>query len=75
MQFYREKDIWLSGGIFRVTDRHADRYEVELTEELAAFIGRLKIRSPYRSRVTRVNLENHQEKFTVSEVLRDPYSG
>lgn len=75
MDFYHEEDIWLFGGIFRVMARHADRYEVELTKDLSAFVGRLKLRSPYRSRATRVNLENHYEELTVSEVLREPYSG
>ena len=75
MRFYHEEDIWLFGGIFRVTARFADRYEVELTEELEGFIGRLKIRSSYRGRTVRVKLENHYEKFTVSEVLGEPYSG
>ena len=75
MQFYHEEDIWLFGGIFRVTARFADRYKVELTEELEDCIGRLKIRSSYRSRTVRVKLENHYEKFTVSEVLGEPYSG
>jgi hypothetical protein len=50
IQFYHETDIWLFGGIFRVVTRHGDRYEVEkLTETGRALIGRLKLRSDYRS--------------------------
>ena len=31
-QFYHEPDIWLFGGIYEVLARHADCYEVSLTE-------------------------------------------
>ena len=59
IQFYHETDVWLFGGIFEVLHRHTDRYEVRLTDEGAGFLGRLKLRSDYRNRSTRVNLENH----------------
>ncbi len=75
MQFYHETDIWLFGGIYRVSRRRADRYEVELTEEGSGFIGRLKLRSAYRERATRVKFENHYSDLEVQEVLREPYSG
>ena len=75
MQFYRESDTWLFGGIFRVLDRHDDRYEVELMEIGKPFIGRLKLGSSYRDRSTRVNFENHYDTFKVLEILREPYSG
>ncbi|MBK5265405.1 MAG: GIY-YIG nuclease family protein [Alphaproteobacteria bacterium] len=75
MQFYHEPDIWLFGGIWRVLARHPDRYEVELSENGASFIGRLKLRSPYRERSTRVRLENHYATLEVQELLREPYSG
>ena len=74
-QFYHETDVWLFGGVYRVVARHADRYEVALTDQGAGFIRRLKIFSPYRSRATRVNLERNLPKFEVQEVLREPYSG
>jgi hypothetical protein len=74
-EFYHEVDAWLFGGVFRVLARHADRYEVELTGEGAGFIGRLKLRSPYRERATRVDFENHYGAFEVQEILREPYSG
>jgi hypothetical protein len=75
IQFYHEQDTWLFGGIFRVTARHADRYEVALTDIGANMIGRLKILSDYRSRTTRKFMERHYAGFEVQEILREPYSG
>jgi len=75
VDFYHEQDIWLFGGVFRVVARLKDRYEVELTNVGKSFIGRLKLRSPYRGRTTRVNFENHYETFDVQEVLRESYTG
>jgi hypothetical protein len=75
IQFYHETDTWLFGGVFRVLALRKERYEVELTEVAQGFIGRLKLRSPYRDRTTRVNLENHYSNFEVQEILREPYSG
>ena len=75
VQFYHETDIWLFGGVFRVLACHEDRYEVELTDVAGGFLGRLKLRSPYRGRTTRANFENHYSSFEVQEVLREPYSG
>ena len=75
IRYYHEPDIWLFGGVFRVLNRHQDSYEVELTNEGAAFAGRLKLFLQYRDRGTRVNFENHYSKFEVQEILREPYSG
>lgn len=75
IQFYHEVDAWLFGGIFRVLKRHEDRYEVELMEDGGGFLGRLKLRSTYRGRTTRVNFENYYTKLEVQEILREPYSG
>jgi hypothetical protein len=75
VQYYHEPDIWLFGGVFRVLSRHTDRYEVELSKEGAGFLGRLKLRSAYRERATRVNFENHYPGLEVQEILREPYSG
>ncbi len=75
MKFYIEEDVWLFGGIFRVLADLGDRYEVELTDQGAAFIGRLKIFRFYRNMSSRVNFENHYDHFKVSEILREPYSG
>jgi hypothetical protein len=75
IQFYHETDIWLFGGVFQVQERHSERYVVDLTDQGAGFVGRLKLRSTYRERTTRVNFENHYSSFEVQEVLRDSYSG
>jgi hypothetical protein len=56
-------------------ERHADHYDIELTDEGAGFLGRLKLRSTYRERATRVKFENHSASLEVQEVLREPYSG
>jgi hypothetical protein len=69
IQFYHEPDIWLFGGVFRVLQRHSDQYEVELADEGAGFIGRLKLRSPYHERATRVKFENHYASLDVQEIL------
>jgi hypothetical protein len=65
----------LFGGVFRVLQRHADRYVVELTDEGAGFLGRLKLRSSFRERATRVNFENHYANLEVQEIIRETYSG
>ncbi|MDE2919186.1 MAG: GIY-YIG nuclease family protein [Chloroflexota bacterium] len=84
MNFYPDGvQTWLFGGIFRVLRRHADRYEVELTDYGRQFIGRLKLWSAYTNRATRVNFENHYVRestpkrypMTVAEILREPFSG
>jgi hypothetical protein len=75
VQFYHEPNIWLFGGVFRVLTRHQDRYEVELSPEGAPFIGRLKLRSSYRERATRVKFENYYTDLAVWELLRESYSG
>lgn len=75
MQFYHEMDAWLFGGVFEVLERLPEAYRVELTDERANLIGRLKLGTPYRERTTRVKLENHYDDFEVLEVLREPYAG
>ncbi|MDE2892485.1 MAG: GIY-YIG nuclease family protein [Chloroflexota bacterium] len=75
IDFYREPDIWLFGGVWEVVERLPDRYVVSLTDQGRDFIGRLKLHSPYRQRGTRVNFEKRMDEFTVSEVLREEYSG
>ena len=75
MRFYHEDDAWLFGGVYRVTNRYEDRYEVELEESGEEFIGRLKLLSQYKFQATRVNFEKHYCNLQVSEILREPYSG
>jgi hypothetical protein len=74
-RFYHEPSTWLFGGIFRVLARHEDRYEVEQTDIGEGFIGRLKLRSPYNSRLVRVNMAGQYANFEVPEILREPYTG
>ena len=74
-QFYHETDCWLFGGVFRVLGRNADQYTVEQIDEGRDFVGRLKLRSAYSKRATRVNFENHYPDLQVQEILREPYSG
>ncbi len=74
-RFYHEPDMWLFGGIFKVTARRKDGYKVELTEAGSGFIGRLKLRSPYSSRLVRVKMESQYGDFEVAEILPEPFSG
>lgn len=62
-------------GVFRVTERRAERYQVELTEQGRPFVRRVKLCFPYRGRMRRVNMENRLEEFEVLEILCEPYSG
>jgi len=75
MQFYHEPDVWLFGGVWQITGRLPDRYEVAMTDQGATFLGRLKLKLSYSDRSTRVRLENHYDTFEVQEIIREPYSG
>lgn len=75
MSFYHEPDTWLFGGVFEVTERLPDRYLIVQTQELAAFVGRLKVVIPYRDRQSRPTLEGVFARLDVKEVLAQPYSG
>ena len=74
MRFYHEENAWLFGGIFRILKRYRRRYNVNPTGHGAEFIGRLKLRSPYRARAARVNMDRYYPQFEVQEILREPYS-
>lgn len=73
--FYHEPGTWLFGGIYEVTNRLADRYQVQLTSTATPFIGRLKLRSPYKHRQVRVNFEGQYDQFEVCEILPEPFAG
>jgi len=85
MRFYHEIDIWLFGGIFEVKQENKKWIEdddwkgyendVELTDQCAEYIGRLKIYSPYRGRTVRLNFENYYGELEVHEILPEKYSG
>ncbi len=75
IQFYPETDIWLFGGIWEIMDRLPEKYVVSLTNQGQGFIGRLKLHYSHRGRGTRLNFENYVNEFTVSEILREEYTG
>ncbi|SFP83981.1 GIY-YIG nuclease family protein [Tranquillimonas alkanivorans] len=74
-QFYPEPDVWMFGGVFEVTARHSDRYDVEQVDLGRPLEGRLKLHYPHRDRVTRSKLEKHYDGFVVKEILPETYSG
>lgn len=79
IDYYSEKNTWLFGGIFLITgssnQNRSLSYEIQLTDKMKDFIGRLKISfvRPGRARV--IKLESYIEKFEVKEILRQEYSG
>ena len=75
MRFYHEPDTWLFGGVFKVIERHVDRYEVKLTEVGGDFIGRLKIKYIHKVRATRTAMQPHYDDFEVKEILPESYTG
>ena len=74
-KFYHENDIWLFGGVYEVLTRHPNHYEVELTQQGAGFIGRLKLRLHFEAKTSYVNLETKYNDFEVQEILRERYTG
>ncbi len=78
-QFYPEMDVWIFAGIYKVIERkpidQSNSYTIELTTEHEELIGRLKLHflSPGRSRS--VKLENYYAEMSVSELLKEPYTG
>ncbi len=77
MDFPRENDIWLFGGIFRVLATHKDHYEVELADDGAHFVGRLKLRYYHGTRGGKRGglFEKHYDSIEVAEILPEPFSG
>ena len=77
MRFYPEgSDIWLFGGIFEVIERSPrNNYKVQLTDQLQAYIGRLKLHLRKESMTTTPYLETYYRKVKVLEILRERYSG
>ena len=71
--------MWLFGGIFRVVkDNNIPKdhsYEIEEVAEFSNLVGRLKIKLKKPSRGRAFYLEHHLEKMSVSEILKQPYSG
>lgn len=79
IDFYPEPDIWLFGGIFEVLSRSPEKkahaYTVQLTQTGSDFIGRLKMQLKRPGRIKSVRFEKYYPQITVSELLREPYSG
>jgi hypothetical protein len=77
--FYHETDVWLFGGIYKVLSRdpidQSRSYTVERVLEHQDLIGRLKIQLPRPGRARSVKLENYYAQMSVSELLKEPYSG
>jgi len=71
IQFYPQKDIWLFGGYFKVTNRH----DVKLTKEYEEYIGRLKIHYVRKGGSKSISADKYFEFMTVSELLPNVYSG
>ncbi|MCP4182643.1 MAG: GIY-YIG nuclease family protein [Hyphomicrobiales bacterium] len=73
-------DTWMFGGVWTVKDivttANGDKYyDVELSEQLAPLIGRLKLYRVHKGRGTRLKLEKHYDQFVVSEILAERYTG
>ena len=79
IDFYPEPSTWLFGGTYRVVSRspqnYSHSYEVQLEQASADYIGRLKVNFKRPSRNRSVRLERYYADMTVSELLREPYSG
>ena len=79
IDFYREPEVWLFGGIYRVLSRRtinfAHSYTVERDPHYEDLVGRLKLRFPRPGRARSVCLENFYDRIMVSELLKEPYTG
>lgn len=79
IDYYHEPNIWLFGGVYKVTKRlqvtRAKGYEVELTDHFSQFVGRLKIKWHRSGRAKSRRLENYVEEYEVSEILKEDYTG
>lgn len=78
IDFHLESNVWLFGGIYKVLSREPTNqsysYTVERSTEHSELIGRLKIRyCPSRGRSFR--LENCYANMSLSEILREAYTG
>lgn len=77
IEFYPRTDAWLFGGVFKVLERHEDRYILEEVEEFKKFTGRLLL-SFHRYKGMRGRayyLENYIEEFEVVELFSETYEG
>lgn len=79
IDFYHETNQWLFGGIFKVLSRvrrdDGMHYGVDELSKYSPYVGRLKIEVSIKERIRHRCLEQFIEKMTVTEILREPYSG
>lgn len=77
INFYHVSNLWLFADIFEVMNRKPDGYEVSLTQEGQEYVGRLLVEfvRPQGWRGRSFNLENSYDRFIVSEILKEVYSG
>jgi hypothetical protein len=79
IDFYPESNTWIFGGIYEVVKRNnvpnSHSYEIKELNEYSPYVGRLKIKLEKPSRGKAFYLEHYIEKMTVSEILKQPYSG
>ena len=54
---------------------HQHSYVIERSADFTELVGRLKIDFTRSGRARSLKLENHFEKMSVAELLREPYSG
>ena len=75
IDFPARADTWLFGGIFRVTARHLNRYEVQKLEDFSHLEGRLlvNLRRPSRNRAFK--LENWWPQMILAQILPARYNG
>lgn len=77
--FYLETDVWLFGGIYEVLSRQpvnqSHSYTLGHIPAHQELIGRLKIKLTRPGRARSVKLENYYSQMSISEVLREEYTG
>lgn len=79
IDFYPETGVWLFGGIYEVLSRDpvdkSHSYGIEGVPGYKDLVGRLKIRFQRPGRARSIKLENCYAEMTVSELLKEVYSG
>ena len=84
IHFYpeRKNKVWLFGGVYEIIgtfmdkkDKGLHRYKIKEVAEYSDFVGRLKVGLPYEARQKSINLETYLDQMSVSEILKEPYSG
>ncbi|MCY4363560.1 MAG: GIY-YIG nuclease family protein [Gammaproteobacteria bacterium] len=81
INFYPETEtgIWLFGGIYEVLRDnkipYSHSYEIKELDEYSVYVGRLKVRLENVPRGRAFYLEDYIENMSISEILKQPYSG